>query len=108
MRGRRKSRYVYGNFQETRNVHPMGRQASDEKEVVVPSIQHRGSFGDVSIFQHPFLLLKNTESPFGKVLLLHVCGLSGAVSQGVPPVLAKGQAHDPSRLSENLTLGGII
>lgn len=85
----------------------MGRQASDEKEVVVPSIQHRGSFGDVSIFQHPFLLLRNTESPFGKVLL-HVCGLSGAVSQGVPPALAKGQAHDPSRLSENLTLGGII
>lgn len=49
------------------------------------------------------MLLKNTESPFGKILL-HVCGLDASVRQGVPPAVAKGRVRDP-HLAEQTPAG---
>lgn len=46
------------------------------------------------------MLLKNTETPFGK----GVCGLDASVRQGVPPAVAKGRVRDP-HLAEQTPAG---
>lgn len=62
---------------------------------MVSSAQHSPVFVDVLAAQYPFVLLKNTESPFGKILL-HMCGLGAPVSQGVLPAVAQGQVCGPN------------